>query len=67
VTKIFVSSLSSAGPTACLLFGIKRPFLIENSVCSLVETDREVLVVPGGTDRLHAKLDGTRCSWIGYR
>jgi len=67
VMNIFVSSLSSAGPTACLYSGINRPFLIENSVCSLVETDREVLVLPGGADRLHAKWDGMRCSWIGYR
>ncbi len=44
MTNIFVSSLSSAGPTACLYSGINRPFLIENSVCSLVETDREVFV-----------------------
>ena len=35
----------------------------QNSVGSLVEMDREVLVV----DRLHARWDGTRYSWIGYR
>ena len=67
MTNIFVSSLSSAGPTACLYSGINRPFLIENSVCSLVETDREDLVLPGGADRLHARWEGMRCAWIGYR
>ena len=67
MTNIFVSSLSIAGPTACLSAGINKHFLMENSVCSLVDTDREVLVLPGGADRLHARWYGTRCSWIGYR
>ena len=32
-----------------------------------METDREDLVLPGGADRLHARWEGMRCAWIGYR
>ena len=65
VTNILVSSLWRAGPSACLLSFINKPFLMVNSVSSLSDRNREVLVVDGRVDRLHARWEGARCVWIG--